>query len=396
MGPGAKLAAATIGAIYVLKIAALVMRGRPGGVSGWVAFLCAWPGINPEWFRQRREAASIDAGEFLGAWFRMVAGLAAIVGLAIYAPRISDTVLGLAGVGALILAVHLGVGGVLPWLVRWAGFLVPDLFRRPWEAHSLADFWSRRWNLAFGELMRGWFLRPFYGWFGKGSRLAVFVVSGALHELALSFPAGAGWGLPFAYFLLHGLLVAVEERFRIVNRAWTWFWLIAPAPWLFHSAFRRTLIVPFYWWLHNAIGAISGTAWLSYALYAAVMGHLLVLVASLQAPVRLNWKPDIAKLAPFNRKIFWVYGFYIVLSIVSFAVLTWRLHDSFLAGESAARGLAGFIAVFWTVRVLADAFWYDSRDWPAGNAMVVGHALLTSLFSSLAVVYWFAAAAPYR
>jgi hypothetical protein len=117
----------------------------------------------------------------------------------------------------------------------------------------------------------------------------------------------------------------------------------------------------------------------------------VVLIASFQAPVRLGWKQDIARLTRFNQKIFWVYGFYILLCIVSFAILTWRLHDAFLAGETAARGLAAFIAVFWTARVAIDFLWYDHRDWPRGNSLVAGHALVTTLFLALASVYWYAA-----
>jgi alginate O-acetyltransferase complex protein AlgI len=172
---------------------------------------------------------------------------------------------------------------------------------------------------------------------------------------------------------------------------WTWFWLIAPAPWLFHEPFRRTLIVPFLRWLHDGIARNSYTWYLSHALYAAAIGHLIVLIASAQVPGRLGWKEDLAKLARFNQKVFWVYGFYIVLCIVSFAILTWRLHDAFLAGDMSARWLAGFIAVFWTIRVVVDVFWFDYRDWPPGNALIAGHAMVTSLFSVLAAVYWCAA-----
>ena len=50
--------------------------------------------------------------------------------------------------------------------------------------------------------------------------------------------------------------------------------------------------------------------------------------------------------------------------------------------------MAGFIAIFWTVRVMIDLVWYDHRDWPKGNALVAGHALATSLFIGLAVIYW--------
>jgi hypothetical protein len=56
-----------------------------------------------------------------------------------------------------------------------------------------------------------------------------------------------------------------------------------------------------------------------------------------------------------------------------------------------ARWLAGFIAVFWTIRVVVDVFWFDYRDWPPGNALIAGHAMVTSLFSVLAAVYWCAA-----
>ena len=224
---------------------------------------------------------------------------------------------------------------------------------------------------------------------GPGSRFALFALSGVLHEMGISFPAAGGWGMPLVYFLLQGVLVAIEERFRITNRVWTWFWLLAPSPWLFHEPFRRALILPLYYWLHGLIVRNTWDWYFSQAIYAAAIGHLLVLVAGVQVPTRLGWKQDIPKLTRFNQKIFWVYSLYIFLCIVSFSVFTWRLHDSFLAGEPAARGIALFIAIFWTIRILADVFWYDSRDWPPGNALVAGHALLTSLFCTLAAVYWF-------
>jgi len=158
--------------------------------------------------------------------------------------------------------------------------------------------------------------------------------------------------------------------------------------------FRRAIIVPFFYWLHSQLAQYPWTWYLSHAIYAAVIGHLLTLVAGLQVPTRLGWKQDFAKLARFNQKIFWLYGFYIVFCIVSFGSLTWILHDQFLTGDRAARWLAGFIAVFWTIRVVSDVCWYDHRDWPPGNALVAGHALVTSLFCALAMVYWFVVFAP--
>jgi len=384
-----------VGAIYVLKAVVLAARRGPRTATGLAAFLFAWPCVFPDRFRERHPGQTIEPARFLAAWARMGLGALSIALLAIYAPYIPDPVLGLTGIAAILLTFHLGIGDLLPWLLRWAGFAVPPMFDRPWAARSLAEFWGKRWNLPFVEMNRRFFLRPLHRYFnGRGARFALFALSGVLHELGISYPAAGGWGLPLAYFLLQGVLVAVEERFRITSRLWTWFWLLAPSPWLFHEPFRRALIVPLYYWLHGLLIRNTWDWYFSQAIYAAAFGHLLVLIAGVQVPSRLGWKKDIPKLTRFNQKIFWVYSLYIFLCIVSFSALTWRLHDSFLAGDPAARGIALFIAIFWTIRILADVFWYDSRDWPPGNALVAGHALLTSLFCTLAAVYWFAVFMP--
>ena len=43
--------------------------------------------------------------------------------------------------------------------------------------------------------------------------------------------------------------------------------------------------------------------------------------------------------------------------------------------------------LYWTARILVDAFYFSHSDWPKGRLFVVGHALLTALFSFLAVSY---------
>lgn len=53
-------------------------------------------------------------------------------------------------------------------------------------------------------------LKPLLG--KEGTVLGLFLLSGLLHELAISFPAGGGWGGPLCYFALHGVLMRVEKR----------------------------------------------------------------------------------------------------------------------------------------------------------------------------------------
>lgn len=127
--------------------------------------------------------------------------------------------------------------------------------------------------------------------------------------------------------------------------------------------------------------------WVSLALWLAGAGHFVVLIASFQVPYRLQWKQDLSKLTPFNRKLMWVHGGFAVYTIVSFGVLTLLLHHEILQGQRAALALAAFIGIYWLLRVIVDFSYYDHTDWPKGNGFVIGHVLLTSLFVFLAATY---------
>ncbi len=76
-----------------------------------------------------------------------------------------------------------------------------------------------------------------------------------------------------------------------------------------------------------------------------------------------------------------------VLTIIAFGTLTLALHTELLRGDRAALGLACFIGIYWTGRILVDAVYFSHADWPKGTGFAVGHALLTTLFSFLAASY---------
>ena len=128
--------------------------------------------------------------------------------------------------------------------------------------------------------------------------------------------------------------------------------------------------------------------WLDLILWLAGAGHFVILVASFQVPFQLRWKEDLAQLMTLNRKLLWVQSSFTVLTIIAFGTLTLALHSELLRGDRAAIGMACFIAVYWTSRILVDAFYFSHEDWPEGKQFAVGHVLLTSLFVALAGSYW--------
>src|SRR5260370_29065283 len=98
MTPNIRLLLASLGAIWVLKAVSLVTRRRPSTATGLAVFLFAWPGVIPDHFRERQSAQAIDPLRFLAAWARMLLGAGSVILLAVYAPRVSGHLLGLAGI----------------------------------------------------------------------------------------------------------------------------------------------------------------------------------------------------------------------------------------------------------------------------------------------------------
>jgi len=163
------------------------------------------------------------------------------IGLAIFlAARELDSVwLALPG---LSLMLHFGIFNLAAGAWRALGIDVDSLFRAPLYATTLSEFWGRRWNLAFSEMTAAAVYRPLGG--GALALVAAFAFSGLLHELAISVPVRAGFGLPMAYFALHGVLVVIERKLEIHSRVWTAFWILAPLPILFHAPFLDGVVRP--------------------------------------------------------------------------------------------------------------------------------------------------------
>ena len=227
-----------------------------------LGYLFAWPGMDARPFERTLlppPPGRTAAREWGAAIFKTAFGATLIWILARRLPPLPGMWAGMAGI---LLVLHFGVFHLLALMWRRAGVDVTPIMRAPGLATSLADFWSARWNLAFRTLAHETVLRPLQRRLGlHGALFAVYLVSGLIHELVISLPAGAGYGLPTAYFLLQWLGLNVE-RSHFGRRAglhhglagWAFMLLITagPAYWLFHPAFVQRVIVPFF----QTIGAL--------------------------------------------------------------------------------------------------------------------------------------------
>lgn len=153
------------------------------------------------------------------------------------------------------LILHFGLLSISAGGWRLLGANTYLLFKSPVKSMSLSEFWSRRWNVAFSEMTSIAIFRPLRNKVGNATALMTgFAFSGLLHELALSVPVNSGYGLPMLYFIIQGVMVLLEKillinkvvflNSNILARVWTLFWVIAPAPLLFHAGFIKQIVWP--------------------------------------------------------------------------------------------------------------------------------------------------------
>jgi hypothetical protein len=119
--------------------------------------------------------------------------------------------------------------------------------------------------------------------------------------------------------------------------------------------------------------------------------HFVILIASALTPRVLDWRANLKALHPFLRRLFWVYGSFIVLVIVSFGSLTLFHADEFASGAALARSICAIIAVFWLARLAVQFFVFDARPFLTTTFLRVGYHGLTFLFGALVFIYGCAA-----
>lgn len=229
-----------------------------------LGYLLAWPGMEATRFlspelapRCLRPAALRNTA---AAFIRILLGSFLLFGVARHS--VEPLLAGWIGMVGIVLLLHFGFFHLLS--IGWRALRVdaPPIMKAPLRSTSVSEFWGQRWNAAFNDLALRLVFRPAARrWGMAGGTLLAFLVSGLVHELVISLPAAAGYGLPAAYFLGQGLGVLTERSsagkwlgLRAGFRGWMFTMIVVagPAYWLFHPPFVRQVILP----LMQAIGAL--------------------------------------------------------------------------------------------------------------------------------------------
>ncbi|WP_425613727.1 hypothetical protein NA78x_003566 [Anatilimnocola sp. NA78] len=132
---------------------------------------------------------------------------------------------------------------------------------------------------------------------------------------------------------------------------------------------------------------------LAYCIFAAGIGQLSVLVASALVPIRLDWQKEFAPLSKLHRQMYWVYGSYIVLSIVAFGLISLCNSRELASGSQLARCFCGYVAIFWGVRVSLQPV-LDVKEHLTVWWLRCGYHALTVLFLCFTAIFAWAALRP--
>jgi len=242
-------------AIYtVLKLLSwLEAGGWRAAVWRSTAYLLAWPGMEARAFLWgQHDVPPPKASEWSFAALKLGTGIALIV-VACWTTSVVWLRAWIGIVGTIFI-LHFGSFHLLSCFWRTIGIEAPPIMHWPIAATSLLDYWSRRWNLAFRDLMHRFFFRPLAGRWGTASALWLgFLASGVIHDLVISLPARGGYGLPTLFFLIQAAGISIERsrwgKSLGLGRGMTgWLWtaivLFVPSSLLVHEAFRERVVLP--------------------------------------------------------------------------------------------------------------------------------------------------------
>lgn len=217
-----------------------------------IAYLIAWPGMNADAFLKPQAEEKLSRSHLKFATLNFACG-AAILWISTLVDQ--SNLRGWTSMIGIIFVLHFGLFGILASIFQKLGIDAQPIMNFPACSTSLSEFWGKRWNLAFRDLTHKFLFRPLSHHFNGRVAIGIgFFVSGLIHELAITVPAGGGYGGPTLYFLIQAFGLVIERskfgstlglRRGFVGWLFTAIVLVAPVTFLFPEVFVSNVILPF-------------------------------------------------------------------------------------------------------------------------------------------------------
>jgi len=127
---------------------------------------------------------------------------------------------------------------------------------------------------------------------------------------------------------------------------------------------------------------------LALGLQFAGFAQLGIALLNLFIPRLLQWKEDLARMPLLLREVFQVHAWFISVTLVIFAVMTWRFAGEMASGTNeVGRWLAAGIGLFWALRTVLQVTYYSASHWRGRPGRTVSHVTLLLLYGGFAAVY---------
>jgi len=131
---------------------------------------------------------------------------------------------------------------------------------------------------------------------------------------------------------------------------------------------------------------------LETGLIMAAIGQFLIAVLDLALIPIMRWQEDIARIPLLIRQVFHVHCWFIAVTLVIFAALTYRFAAEMTSGvEPVYRWIAASIGSFWAIRVGLQLGYYSSSHWRGIPSRTAVHVILLIIYPMFAIVYLTAA-----
>ncbi|MDB4439483.1 hypothetical protein N9153_01020 [Planctomicrobium sp.] len=114
--------------------------------------------------------------------------------------------------------------------------------------------------------------------------------------------------------------------------------------------------------------------------------QLGVLFASALVPFQLSWKEDLAVLPKLHRQLFYVYGAYVVLGIVTLGATCIIAANDLTQESILAKAFCTYGLLFWGIRLALQTI-LDAKPFLTTKLLLIGYHALTVAFLISTLMY---------